>query len=300
MKIPLVFAMVVLLWGSTPLGIRLSNESFSFTEAVMLRMGIALPLALGLLWWQGKSLIQERSDLKVFAAAAMGIFPALPLVYWAAQYISSGLISVLFGLTPFLTGLMTLLILRVNPFDWQKILGLLLALLGLIIIFQGQLMFGPSAIKGILAVLLSSLIFALSSVCLQRFASNIEPMRQTAGALLLSFPALFLMWLITDGRISTDISWRSGGAVLYLAVCGSLLGFPAYFYLLKHMSAATISLNTLITPAVALFLGALILNESLQASLLIGASVILLSLAFYQGLLGRLLRSLMSLRQRRS
>ncbi|MBB6521160.1 EamA family transporter [Pseudoteredinibacter isoporae] len=294
MKIPIVFALVVLLWGSTPLGIRLSNESFSFTAAVMLRMGIALPLAMAVLWWQGKPLVQDRSDWKVYGAAAMGIFPALPLVYWAAQYISSGLISVLFGLTPFITGLMTLLILRTNPFDWQKVLGLILALLGLVIIFQGQLQFGPSAIKGIVAVLMSSTIFALSSVCLQRFASNIEPMRQTAGALLLSFPALFLVWLFTDGTLAQDISWRSGGAVVYLAVCGSLLGFPAYFYLLKHMSAATISLNTLMTPAVALMLGALILDESLEASLLIGAGTILLSLAFYQGLLGRLLRKLMS------
>ncbi len=294
MKIAMVFAMVVLLWGSTPLGIRLSNESFSFTAAVMLRMGIALPLALGILWVQGKSLIQHRSDWKVYSAAAIGVFPALSLVYWAAQYISSGLISVLFGLTPFITGLMTLLVLRVNPFDWQKVFALLLAIIGLLIIFQGQLEVGPSAIKGIVAVLLSSSVFALSSVCVQRFASNIEPMRQTAGALLLAFPALFIVWWLSDGTIPQEVSIRSAGAVIYLAVCGSLLGFPAYFYLLKHMSAATFSLNTLVTPAVALMLGALVLDETMDDSLLLGAFVILLSLAFYQGLLGRSFRWLVT------
>lgn len=260
----------------------------------MLRMGLALPLALIILWWQGKSLFQARSDIKVFAAAAIGIFPALPLVYWAAQYISSGVISVLFGLTPFLTGLMTLLILRVNPFDWQKFFGLILALLGLLIIFRDQIELGPAAIKGVAAILLSALIFATSSVLLQRLASNVEPMRQTAGALLLSFPGLLLIWLVSDGSFPAEISWRSGAAIMYLAICGSLLGFPAYFYLLKHVSAASISLTTLMTPAVALFLGALILDETLSPSLLIGATVIVLSLAFYQGLLGRALRFILA------
>ncbi|MCV6615777.1 MAG: EamA family transporter, partial [Cellvibrionaceae bacterium] len=75
----------------------------------------------------------------------------------------------------------------------------------------------------------------------------------------------------------------------YLALFGSLLGYPAYFYLLKHLSAATVSLTTLMTPAIALLLGALIVAEPLPASLLWGAGLVVASLSLYQGLWAKLL-----------
>lgn len=290
MRIPMLYAMVVLVWGSTPLGIKLSSDSFSFMSAVTARMGLALSLALLILLILRKPLIKNASDWRVYFAASLGIFPALPLVYWSAQFISTGLISVLFGLTPFVTGLMSILLLRNNPFDWQKIAGLLLAMVGLLIIFQGQLQLGEEAVWGVLAVLASVVVFAFSSVSLQGYGSNIEPIRQTAGALLLSFPTLLLAWVFLDGQLPERISFNSGAAILYLAVFGSLLGFPAYFYLLKHLSAATVSLTTLMTPAIALILGAWIVGEQLQASLVLGAGLIVLSLFFYQGLLLKLYR----------
>lgn len=285
MRVPMVYLLVVLVWSSTPLGIQLSSDSFSFVAAVTVRMGIALTLALLILKVLGRKLFQSKDDWKVYAAAAVGIFPALPLVYWGAQFIPSGLVSVIFGLTPFITGLVTMIVLRENPFDWQKLIGLGLAVLGLLIIFQGQLVLGVEAVYGVLGVLASTVIFSFSSVTLQRFASNIDPMRQATGALLLAFPCLLLTWWVLDGELPESVSPVSWLAVSYLAVMGSLLGFPAYFYLLKRLSASTVSLTTLITPGIALVLGAAIAGEKVGESVLWGASLIIISLAFYQGLL---------------
>lgn len=285
MRVPMVYLLVVLVWSSTPLGIQLSSDSFSFVAAVTVRMGIALTLALLILKVLGRKLFQSKDDWKVYAAAAVGIFPALPLVYWGAQFIPSGLVSVIFGLTPFITGLVTMIVLRENPFDWQKLIGLGLAVLGLLIIFQGQLVLGVEAVYGVLGVLASTVIFSFSSVTLQRFASNIDPMRQATGALLLAFPCLLLTWWVLDGELPESVSPVSWLAVSYLAIMGSLLGFPAYFYLLKRLSASTVSLTTLITPGIALVLGAAIAGEKVGESVLWGASLIIISLAFYQGLL---------------
>jgi len=281
----MVYLLVVLVWSSTPLGIQFSSDSFSFVAAVTVRMGIALTIALLILKVLKRKLFQSKDDWKVYAAAAVGIFPALPLVYWGAQFIPSGLVSVLFGLTPFITGLVTMIVLRENPFDWQKLIGLGFAVFGLLIIFQGQLVLGAEAVYGVLGVMASTIIFSFSSVTLQRFASNIDPMRQATGALLLAFPCLLLSWLVLDGEWPESVSSESWLAVSYLAIMGSLLGFPAYFYLLKRLSASTVSLITLITPGIALILGAAIAGEKVGESVLWGAALIIISLAFYQGLL---------------
>lgn len=290
MRLPLTYFMVVLVWASTPLGIKLSGDSFSFLAAAASRMGLALILVLPILLLLRKPLVQHRSDWKVYFSAALGIFPALPMVYWSAQFISSGLISVLFGLAPFITGIMTLLILRTNPFDGQKLIALLMAVAGLLVIFQGQLKLGADSVYGVIAVLLAVTVFALSSVLLQRQASTIEPIRQTAGALLVSFPGLLLAWFIADGELPQEISNTSLLAVSYLAIFGSLLGFPAYFYLLKHLSASTVSLTTLMTPGIAIMLGATLAGEPIEPAVMVGAGIILFSLVFYQGLFGKLLK----------
>jgi len=292
MRLPLTYFMVVLVWASTPLGIKLSGDSFSFLAAAASRMGLALILVLPILLLLRKPLVQHRSDWKVYFSAALGIFPALPMVYWSAQYISSGLISVLFGLAPFVTGIMTLLIMRTNPFDGQKLIALLMAVVGLLVIFQGQLKLGADSVYGVIAILLAVTVFALSSVLLQRQASNIEPIRQTAGALLVSFPGLLLAWFVVDGELPQNISNTSLLAVSYLAIFGSLLGFPAYFYLLKHLSASTVSLTTLMTPGIAIMLGATLAGEPIEPAVMVGAGIILLSLVFYQGLFGKLLKKI--------
>lgn len=294
MRLTLTYLMVVLIWASTPLGIKLSSDSLSFVASVASRVGLALCLAVLILLVLGKPLVRERSDWKVYFSAALGIFPALPLVYWAAQFIPSGLISVLFGLTPFMTGIMTMLVLKTNPFNPQRLFGLFMALLGLLVIFQSQIKLGPDAAYGVAAVLLSLSILSFSSVLLQRHASSIEPIRQATGALLVAFPGLLLCWLVMDGQLPGEISSTALSAIAYLAVFGSLLGYPAYFYLLKHLSASTVSLTTLITPGIALVLGTVIAGEKIQPVVVLGAVLILFSLLFYQGLMVRLLRWLWS------
>lgn len=290
MKVSLSYVMVVLIWASTPLGIKFSNDSLSFLASAAARVSLALCLALLVLLIMRKPLFKDRGDWKVYFSASLGIFPSLPLVYWAVQFIPSGLISVLFGLTPFATGIMTMLVMKTNPFSLQKLLGLLMALAGLLLIFQGQIKLGTDSVYGVVAVLLSLSILSYSSVLLQRHASSIEPLRQAAGALFMSLPGLLLSWLLLDGELPENISTTSIMAVVYLAVFGSLLGYPAYFYLLKHLSASTISLTTLMTPGLALMLGAVLAGEKVQEVVVIGAVFILFSLLFYLGFISQFLR----------
>lgn len=281
MAVLFAYILVVLIWATTPLAIQWSSGSVHFAAAVILRMGLALALALAINTLMRRSLFAHAGAWKVYLAASLGIFPNMPLVYWSAQYIPSGLVAVIFAMSPFVTGVMTLLILRENPFNRRRLLALCIAFGGLLIIFHHQWRMDLYAAYGIAGILGSTLLFSLSSVWLKSLNTSVPAFDQATGSLLFAMPGLVLAWWILDGSIPTGISDKSATAIVYLAVMGSLLGFTLFFFVLKKLSPSAVSLVTLITPVLALIIGVSVAGEQLTLSTLVGAALVLLALLFY-------------------
>ena len=91
-----------------------------------------------------------------------------------------------------------------------------------------------------------------------------------------------VLWLSFAGPLPESLSLESLFGTLYLSIFGSVFGFIAYFYLLNHMSAAHVSLITLMTPVLALLLGSCIAHEELSSRALMGCGLIMLALLIYQ------------------
>ena len=285
MAVLFAYFSVVLIWATTPLAIQWSSDSLTFMFAVVARMAIALAVALLLHGLLKKSLATYWQHARIFFAASIGIFPNMPVVYWGAQFIPSGLVAVIFGLSPFATGLLTLLLLKQNPFTVKRVLALVLALIGLVIIFYHQLQFDLRAFYGIGAILLSCMLFSLSSVWVKKLTQqqsvSINAFQQATGALIFSLPALLVIWWLTDGVIPQKVSTKSAGAILYLAIMGSLVGAALFFFILQRMSASAVSLITLMTPVLAIVLGKLLADEQLSSQTLFGVMTVLLALLLY-------------------
>ncbi len=278
------FIIVVLIWSTTPLAIHWSaGADTGFMLAVTLRMFIALVLALLINAVLRRPLFSSVKSCAVYFVASIGIFPAMPLVYWSAQFIPTGLIAVMFAFSPFITGIFSWAILGENPFSRRNIVALCMALTGLVIIFSDQLSLGGHALLGVLGVLLSSGIFSFSSVLLKKINAGVGAFEQTTGALLFAVPSLCVLWWLTDGRWPTVLDNKSFGAIVYLALMGSLLGFTLFFYVLNNLRPVTVSLITLITPVLALIAGTIFEREMLTGSTLIGVMVIMSSLGLYLG-----------------
>jgi drug/metabolite transporter (DMT)-like permease len=64
-----------------------------------------------------------------------------------------------------------------------------------------------------------------------------------------------LVWWFTDGQLPAMVPPRSGAAIVYLGVFGSVIGFALYYYVIKHLEASKVALITLVTPVIALLLG---------------------------------------------
>jgi drug/metabolite transporter (DMT)-like permease len=291
-KVIIAYWSVVLIWSTTPLGIATSNNSLSFWSAAGLRMMLAFAVVAIIIAIRRKPFLPNRQVALAYLVASLGLSPQMSLVYWAAQHVPSGVVSLVFAFSPCLTAVVSLMVLRDTRLAARQVFALFLAVAGMAIIYLDQLSISRTSALGIAALFLSTAIFAVSSVWLKRLTADVtlDPFCQTGGTLLFAMPVFFVIWLVFDGQVPTSIGMDSSVAVVYLAVLGSVGGFTLYFYILKHMSVITISLITLITPVFAIAIGTFFLDEPLTARLVVGSATVLMSLVIFEGLGLRYLR----------
>lgn len=281
--VPAAFLSVVLIWSTTPLGIVWSSESVHPTMAVLLRMLIALTLGCLILLVTRIRLPGSRAAIKLYAVSSIGIVGGMLLSYFAARFIASGTMSLIFGLSPLLSGLMAQKLLGEDKFGPTKLFALALAFIGLGIVCSSKLSLDSNSWIGLILVLTAVSLFSLSGVLIKTVKINIHPIASTVGALMFSTPIFALAWLIFDGTLPIE-TWqeKSLWSILYLGIFGSLIGFISYFYVLQNLKASTVALVTLITPVFAMMLGAALNGEVITKALVIGASFVISGLGLYQ------------------
>lgn len=282
MKVMAAYLGVILIWSTTPLAIKFSTDSLSFVTAVGLRMSSAALLCVLIMSVLGQSVRWDKASLAAYAAGNLGVFGAMSLGYFAVGFIPSGLMSVMFGIAPLLSGLMAHYLLGEDKGSILRQAALLLGVAGLAFVFQGAINLQASALPGLIAALLAACLFALSGVLVKRYAGHLGAMEHTTGSLLLSLPLFFLSWLLFDGHLPNDISAKSLISVSYLSVLGSVVGFMLYFYALQALGPTQVALIPLITPILALCLGHWFDNEIIAPTTLFGGVLIFLALAGYQ------------------
>ncbi len=281
MSVPAAYLGVVLIWATTPLAIKWSGEEIGFLPGLSLRMVLGYAVCLFLLWLFRIEFPWHVQARHTYFAAGLGMFGAMLCVYWGAQYIPSGLVSVIFGLSPILIGVMAYLWLGEQGFSAGKLLGIAMALAGLWLIFLPLGSLSMITPQGVFATVLSVILHSLSAVWVKRIGGALHPMSINCGALTIAVPLYCLVWWFEGGRLEA-VSGRTLGAVLYLALLGTVLGFNLYYFLLKRVSAAVLSLATLISPVLALFLGQWLNGEVITLQVWLGTAAILLGLFSYQ------------------
>lgn len=282
MRVTAAYIGVILIWSTTPLAIKFSTDSLSFIVAVGLRMTTAALLCLTIMQLLGRSLRWDMASLKAYGASNLGVFGAMSLSYLAVGYIPSGLLSVMFGMAPLLSGVFARWLLDDKPLSWIRNVALALALGGLFMVFRGAVSWRPEALPGLIASLGAVALFALSGVLVKRHAGHLDALEHTTGSLVVSVPLFMLAWVVLDGQIPSVFSSKSVVSVAYLSVFGSVVGFMLYFYALQALGPTQVALIPLITPVLALALGHVLADEVIAPATIVGGALILLALALYQ------------------
>ncbi len=282
MKIPVAYLAVLLIWSTTPLGIVWSSETINPTMAVLLRMVIAVILGSLIIFISKIDLPWHKEAIRLYSFSALGIFGGMSFSYLAAGYLSSGILSLAFGLAPAFSAILARRILAEPKISMVRKLSMLLSFIGLALVCADNFSLKGDRIYGLIFILIAVFLFSLSGVLVKSISLAIHPLSTTVGALIVSLPLFIVNWLLIDGSLDFS-NWqlKSIWATIYLGVFGSLIGFFAYFFVLQKLTASTVALITLMTPVIALSLGVVFNGEVITDKILLGAFLVIFGLAIY-------------------
>lgn len=282
MSLPAAFVSVILIWSTTPLAIKWSAGDIGPSFAVFSRMLIGTLLCIALLALLRIRFPLHRKAWLSYIAGGLSMFGAMALSYWSAQFVSSGMISVLFGLTPLITSLGAAFWLKEEAITPGKLAGMILGLLGLALVFRGGLSLDDGAVFGLAALLAAVVMQSLGLVWIKRIGDDSPPLATTMGTLIVSLPLFCATWWLADGSLPATWPDRALAATVYLGVFGSVVGFVLYYYMIKHMEAGRIALITLVTPVLSLLLGHGLNDEPVLPQVWAGTASIILGLYLHR------------------
>ena len=286
MSVPAAYLAVIAIWSTTPIAIKWSSEGPSFIAGVTSRMLIGTVICLILVKLLRVEMPWHRQAVQAYIAGSLAVFAGMLSVYWGAQYINSGFVALLFGLSPLATTLIAVSMgIEARP-GIMKLLGIVTALGGLLcIVLLGSNTTTHSSenvLLGMLAVFIGMLFHSVSTVWVKQVGHDFSALSMTTGSLLVSMPLYFLVWVLVDGSIPTEIPMRAAGSIVYLGLFGSVLGYMFYFYTLRHVSASNVALIPLVTPVTALLIGQAFNGEQVTPTVWFGTGLIILGLSMNQ------------------
>lgn len=203
------------------------------------------------------------------------------ILYWAEQWVPSGLASVLFATFPLLTAVIAHFALPGERLTARGIVGILAGFAGVAVIFSEDFhALGGSQVATASAILLiSPCCAALGSIAVKRWGAGVHPISTAAVPMGLTAIGMGALSLFVDAGRELTFDTPSVLALLYLAICGSALPFTLYFWLLKHQTATSMSLINYVTPVIAVTVGTLFLHEPFTARIVAGAALVVLGVA---------------------
>ncbi|HEX2663448.1 MAG TPA: DMT family transporter [Candidatus Acidoferrum sp.] len=182
--------------------------------------------------------------------------------------------AVIVGLGPIYILLLAVLF-RLERATGRKVMGMLLALAGIVVLASENGVSGHSAsIEGDAITMAGSIGFAIYVVLGKRVAEQYDTLTMTAfnhfaGALLVLPAALHEIWALSSARLWHQ-PWRAWAALVYMAVFSSALAYVFYFWLLRYLEASQLAAFTYLLPVLATILGILWLGEEGSWSQVLG------------------------------
>jgi len=276
----MVFGALCFIWGSTWLAIKIGLEFLPPFLFAGIRFATATVGLLILTKMLHAHMPRDRSSWMVMLF--LGIFQiSLPygLVFWAEQFVSSGLAAVLFATLPFFVAIFAHILVD-EKLTKLKAIGVIASFVGLIVIFWKDIAVSEGltanfSLYGGLAVVGSAVSGALANVVGKQHAEEIDPASNVLVQSLTGTVVLTSFGLVTEENAALNFAPTSVMAILYLGIVGSALAFVGMYWLLTKTTATNVSLITFITPILALILGWVVLQEVPDPNVGLGAMLIL-------------------------
>jgi drug/metabolite transporter (DMT)-like permease len=198
------------------------------------------------------------------------------LVYWAQQFVPSGMAAVLFAVYPFWVVIFSYSRLKGESIGFYKIFGTVLGFGGIVVIFSDSFKGDLSDyLIGMFAVVLSGTMQAWIAVSIKKFGNHLNPLSMNFIPMVIAGISMTAIAFLAEDLSTLKFNEHAVLSILYLAVFGSVVTFTSFYWLIKHINVIILSLIAFITPVVALILGYFLYNEVLSTRHFIGSALVL-------------------------
>lgn len=198
------------------------------------------------------------------------------LVYWAQQFVPSGMAAVLFAVYPFWVVIFSFLRMPTESIGFYKIFGTILGFVGIVIIFSDSFEGDFSNyLIGMFAVVLSGIMQAWIAVSIKKFGSHLNSLSMNFVPMVIAGISMVVIAFFAEDLSGIRFDDHAILSILYLAFFGSVITFTTFYWLIKRINLVILSLIAFITPIVALILGYFIYSEVLSTRHFIGAAMVL-------------------------
>jgi drug/metabolite transporter (DMT)-like permease len=257
-----LYALLCFIWGSTWMVIKVGYGGLGPFNVAAIRFLAAGVLCAAIMPIAKAPWPRGRTEWLVAVFVGVVLFGAdYGFIYWAEQFIDSGLTAILFATLPLITIATAHVFLPDEPITPRKLAGTLLAFLGVVALFGDHVRLDPDNAIPMAAVVSSGVCAAAAGIVTKRFGSSLHPVSLNAPAMLVGAVVLAAASLAAGHGFAVPRDTPTMAAIAYLAVAGSVVSFLAYFSLLKTWSVTSLSFISVFTPAIALVLGFAFLDE---------------------------------------
>lgn len=274
----IVWLLLCVVWGTTWYVIKVGLVDLPPFWFAAVRFIVAGLILWAVILLQKIPLPRARRDWVLLAVTGFLQFSFnYSTVFWAEQYISSGLAAVLQATIPAFGLLAAWVHLPQERVTWRKVTAILLGVVGVATIFVEQLRVDNwTAFAGCVAIVAGAFAAAESSVLTKRFGSSLHPASLVFGQMACGLLPLLLVGFFKEGS-PLKFRWTMSAllSVFYLAVVGTVVAFWFYYWLLKRVESTKAMTIALVTPLVAVIVGALALDERLLPQTFLGGALIL-------------------------
>jgi drug/metabolite transporter (DMT)-like permease len=287
----LALATVYVVWGSTYLGIAVVVREMPPFGAAGLRFFAAGLAMAALAWWKDGAEVRltRRAVLDYAFVGVLLLGIANALVMWSEKTIPSGIAALIVATTPLWLTLFDGLRKGGQAWTIRAWLGAFVGLFGVALIARPQGAMAAGHWGAIFALQVATLSWALGTLRAQAVPVRLPVLTATAIEMLAGGLFLFVESAVLreDWSQIFAASATAWGAMAYLLVFGSLVGFTAFAYAINELPASTVGTYAYVNPVVAVLLGWAILKEPLSPGIVTGGLVILLAVILTTRRVGR-------------
>jgi drug/metabolite transporter (DMT)-like permease len=284
----LIFLALGFMWGSSYLFIKIAVDSFGTFTLIALRLLIGAAFLWVAFRLNGTSLPRVRRIYgHLVVMALINITIPFALITWAEQSVDSALAAILNATVPLFVIVIAPMFLPEEPIRLNGILGLAVGFMGVVLLVSPGLMSATGDLAGSIALLGSSLAYALGNVYNRRNVRGLPPLVPAVFQVTFALVIVGVLALVLEQPWLARPDVGDWFSVVWLGVFGSGLAYVLYFRLLERWGATRTSLVAYLLPVYGIVLGFIVLQERIDWTLILGTGLIIAGVALVNGPWGR-------------